>query len=352
MIDSPSRRRVAVLLAFILATAANIVGVPSAQALTVDTMSQTGYYDIHGDFILVGNGVLTATANNIAGYPPSTLFSGSTTANTANDLYNMKYTGAGTGLFNSSTASYTIPQGAKVVAAKVIWGGNTGGAVGYSGTTCTADSARPATLPPSPGTSSPSTQKITVGLNGATSTFAPSSYTTDTGRGLPVGQSYYYSANADVSGMFAGVVGDGVAKTISVGNVWAAQGYGCMGGWSLELVYDFGAYDDGQPAASQRRAVYVFDGYERKFSGDPATTIDLTGLQPQGSGAKIGTVAFEGDASIAGDTISYYDTTSPLTEIANPTTGKTGNYFVGQATGATNYSGAAQTTTSGCSKKR
>jgi len=337
----PLRRLVLVVVASVLAIPVTFLTPPPvADALTVDDMTNTGTYDVHGDFILVGNGVLTTSGTNAYGYTAANLFSGSTAQNSANDLYKMvNYDGdSNSSTFNSSSATVTIPTGATVVAAKVFWSGNTGGAKGYTGVTCTADSQRPATLPASPATSSPSTQPVSVTVNGTTTSYAPSNYTTDTGLAAVANlQSYYYAANADITSQFAGLTGDGTAKTITVGNVWAPQGFGCYGGWSMELVYDFGSYDTSQPSASQRRIVYMFEGYERKFSGDPETVMTLTGLRPQGSGAKMGIVAFEGDASISQDTVSYSDTTSGKTAIANPVTKSTTNYFVGIANGAVPY---------------
>lgn len=338
MLKTPRARHLVALLCFLLAVPAALVApAQDAEALTVDPMTRTGTYDVHGDFVLVGNGVLTATTNSRYARSPYNLFTGSVYYDDPNDFYNLRYTDTDgiASTVNSSSATYTIPDGATVVAAKLVWSGNTGTAKGFTGTTCSSDTSRPAYLPPSPMTSSPATQPVTYTVNGQTSTAAPSNYTDDVGQAaLLANQPYYYSANSDITAAFAGVVGDGTAKTISVGNVWAPQGYGCYGGWALEMVYDFGTYDNAQPDASQRRMVYLYNGFERKFNGDPATTITLTGLQPQGAGAKLGTIAFEGDASISGDTISYSDTTSGMTELLNPTTNRTGNYFVGRADGA------------------
>ncbi|GAB2483533.1 hypothetical protein GCM10027030_17190 [Luteococcus sediminum] len=326
------------LLCFLLAVPAALVApAGDAEALTVDPMTRTGTHDVHGDFILVGNGVLTATTNSVYGRSPLTLFTGSTYADDANDFYTLRYTDtdANASTVNSGSATYTIPDGATVVAAKLVWSGNTGTTKGIAGTTCSSDTSRQATLPPSPLSSSPSTQRVTYTVNGQTSTAASSGYTEDLSQAaLGATRAHYYSANADITSAFAAVTGDGTVKTITVGNVWTPQGYGCYGGWALQMVYDFGSYETAQPDASQRRMIYLYDGYERKFSGDPATNITLTGLQPQGTGAKLGTVAFEGDATIAGDTISYSDTTSPMTELLNPVTNRTGNYFVGRADGA------------------
>ncbi len=104
-------------------------------------------------------------------------------------------------------------------------------------------------------------------------------------------------------------------------------------------MYDFGAYVPGN-TQSQKRAIYQFDGHVRQFDGDPNQTITLTGLNPQGTGARAGFVAYEGDRAIGGDVVRYSDSTTA----SGPLTGQVranNNMWVGYAQGATRYYGTA-----------
>lgn len=79
--------------------------------------------------------------------------------------------------------------------------------------------------------------QLTVGSNAAVSVTA-SRFTSDTLANVATNQPQYDSAAANVTSQFASAP-TGSALTITAANVWTPGGYGCMGGWSLILVYSF-----------------------------------------------------------------------------------------------------------------
>jgi len=109
-----------------------------------------------------------------------------------------------------------------------------------------------------------------------------------------------YQAYADITAF----IKNNGAGTYQVGNVPLSVGSvsngGNHGGWSIVVVYE----NDNEPYSSVR----VYDGFQQVYSyGNPTTTtVTLTGLDvPSGimaaDDAKMGVVAWEGDANLTGD---------------------------------------------------
>ncbi|MFD1044910.1 hypothetical protein ACFQ1S_04510, partial [Kibdelosporangium lantanae] len=103
------------------------------------------------------------------------------------------------------------------------------------------------------------------------------------------------------------------AGPVTVGNVWAPKGFGCMGGWSVVVVYSV-------PGA-RKRQVFVYDGHVRQNSGDPKTVAHIDGFRAATTDAHVGVTAYEGDWGLGGD---QFD--------ASPGD----NFFVSQADGRLN----------------
>ncbi|GAA1390266.1 DUF7507 domain-containing protein [Luteococcus peritonei] len=318
---------------------------------------------VHGDYVVAGNGVLTCPA----GANCTNMLTGGGSTNDANS---MVYTGPTSTMLNSSSATITIPSGAKIVRAKLLWSGSMGTAspattTYYYGsyyptynvparqTSCSPNTSTylsngrfyydgayySATLP----AGSPATTQPTIIVNGTATKVPIDTYRTD--QGMSAENADYYAASGDVMAALQSLP-TGASQTVTVGNIWAPQGNNCMGGWALQVVYDFGAYVPGNNA-SVLREVYSFDGYVREFSGDNPTTVTLNGLKVQGTGAKAAFVAYEGDEDIAGDYVTYSDPSTGATNLNNPQAGSTNNMFVGYSDGSVKYPPSGGSTTSG-----
>lgn len=332
------RTLAAALTSAVVAVPLALTGATAAKAVEVTPFTQTSQMQVHGNFIVVGNGVLDCPRGTTWANACSSLFDGDATDGTVNDDYVMSYTGAGTGLLNSSQATFTVPQGATVKSARVYWAGNTGYVAGYTGYPACTNQAYAQGAPDG----KPETTSVSVTLNGKTKQYLPAGYKTDSGvSGIQSGAPYYYTGSADVLGQFAGFTGNGQPQTITVGNIWTPEGKNCMGGWGLELVYDFGKFLPNAPKdasgnnPSQLRTIYTYDGYARETRGDGGTPIKITGLQPQGNGAQMGSIAYEGDLGISGDTVTYAVDDGSPTAITGPgSQSSADNYFRSYAQGA------------------
>jgi uncharacterized repeat protein (TIGR01451 family) len=185
------------------------------------------------------------------------------------------------GTFNSSSAKVELPAHATVEFARLNWAGNTGVFADTTVKMCQSrESETPAILPEG----TPSKQKVRL-VGKKTVDLAPQHYMVDP-PGTFRGSGQYYSAYADVTEAIAG-------GPITVGNVWAPKGFGCMGGWSLTVVYS-------EPAAKKRQ-VLVYGGHIRQNNGDAKTTAHVDGFRAAASEVHVGLTAYEGDWGIGGD---------------------------------------------------
>jgi len=131
---------------------------------------------------------------------------------------------------------------------------------------------------------------------------------------------------ADVTGQFANAP-TGTALDLTLGNVWAPKGFGCVGGWSIALVY---AYPErNADYAPDKRKVVVYDGHVRQAAGDPATETTITGFRAAAADAHLGVTAYDGDWGASGDQFLVDGTPA-----AEPATGGTSNFFVANADNA------------------
>ena len=320
-------RRAAV--ATVLAVVSVFLSQPiSADAVTVRPMTLNYNKIVNGDYVMVGNGVLQCDSSKPI-FPGSNftclqLHNATAQANLVNDF---KWMGnvdvdSNAATVNSSRATVTIPSGAKVVKAVLYWSGNTGvhkltdGSMSPTNI-CSVNPAPTGGAPVTPA-GSPSTQPVTVNFGASTFTAAPTNYSFEAPAQLANGNPQYYTAQADVTAQFAALP-SGSAQTITVGNVWAMQGFGCYAGWSLALVYDFGAFDPGNPVLTNAREVFLYDGHIRKQAADPtAEIIPFTGFMVEGPGSRGGFTLYEGDRNITGDFANYQSNSAASpTEIQN-----------------------------------
>ncbi|TPW76895.1 DUF11 domain-containing protein [Schumannella sp. 10F1B-5-1] len=307
---------------------------------------------VNGDFINAGNGVLQC--QSIVG-----------SNGTCNNLHAATYTGSGTSVndnaimgnvnaasgftTNSSSATVTIPSGAKVVKAFLNWSANTGTWQNDSRILCTtySDARGVATLPSGSATGYQTRAvQFKVGT-GAIAAFAPDELREDA---ATQATTRYYSATADVTSAFANAA-TGSALTLSAGNIWTPTGAGCYAGWSITLVYDFGTYIIGNANSVPHRVIY-YEGHVREGQNDAALTVDFNGFTAVDKGTRAGFTLYEGDRGITGDVASYSRAGSTsFTEIPNSATldssggnaGVTGNIGIGRASGSVRYFNTSDT---------
>nr|MCU0537084.1 DUF11 domain-containing protein [Hydrococcus sp. Prado102] len=246
-----------------------------------------------GDIQIVGNTLLTCNPSGTSGASCSTArnsFTGSPAPR--NDTYNMIYVdvdGDPT-TFNSSTANFTLPAGATVLRAYLFWG-----AVSNNAARTQVSFRTP-----------------TTGYNTINGTLAG---VTNAGFGAGGGSTATfdsYQAFADVTSL----VQAGGTGTYGIANVQAITGgpstgsAAPYGGWSLVIVYE--------APNEQPRDLSVFGGLARVQQANPQVSIDITGFSTPPFGAvnaRVGAVAYDGDATGTGDSINLQRTSSPLNTV-------------------------------------
>lgn len=331
----PSRSRatlsrpLAALLALLLAFATIVATQPSgAFGATVRALEETYNETVNGDFVMIGNGNLVASGTNSQGI--AQLHNGVTGYN---DNFNMVNTGGAAGMgANSSSATITVPAGARVVHAELYWMGNTGRVGGQTRNYCSTNGE--ATLP----SGSFTTQMPLVRVAGGAPRAVPASAATITQEPTVAGTNpYYYSGRADVTSLVAGLPA-GSQQTVSVGNLWLPTGLGCFGGWSMSVVYDFGGYVAGD-SRSSARTVILTDGHVRLGSSDAPLLVTFQGFVAGGEGVRASFSLGEGDGAIVGDAAAYRRTASGTPTPIVGIKGVTNNIAVGHTPTGVRYQG-------------
>nr|WP_245804901.1 hypothetical protein [Amycolatopsis australiensis] len=290
-------------LVFLASVVAPVARAAAAVPFTV------GYDDVvYGDFLYAGNGVLRcpvdadhAPVKGPVGTPTACANSADRKDTLGNDDFFMQWADVDgdPGTFDSAGASVSIPPGARVVFARLNWAGSTA----------------PCGVAP-PGTPAAQNVRLSVGSVEPVDV-APSAFAED-------GQ--YYAAHADVTARFAGAP-TGSPLDVTVGNVWAPRGFGCVGGWSIALVY---AYPQRNPDfAPNKRKIVVYDGHVRQTAGAPPAETAITGFRATAADAHIGVTAYDGDWGGSGDRFLVDGTPA-----AEPATGGTSNFFISNADNA------------------
>ncbi len=183
--------------------------------------------------------------------------------------------------FDSSTAPVTIPAGAAVDYAQLDWGGDTGVARRSDGTPApfpacdaTASASGTPAVPP-PGTPAAQKLRVTVG-SGPSTAVAPAPGRFSAESAPAAGQAQRYSAEADVTALFARAP-SGKPLPVTVANLWTPAGIGCSGSWSLLVVYRYPGADPLR--APFRREVVVSSGALQQRPGAVASTITVSGFE-------------------------------------------------------------------------
>ncbi|HZE39703.1 MAG TPA: hypothetical protein VE172_12920 [Stackebrandtia sp.] len=273
----------------------------------------------YGDFETIGNGVLDCPSGATESDCRDTQAGNGSKNN--NDFVMTNRDMANLGGFNSSSGTVNVPSGATVDYARLHWGGNSG-TYGYpSGSTrqrCDS-SAEVADTPSGSAKSTPVRVKVD---GGATETVSPEVFNESA---ESVNGPHYYGAEADVTSLFDSV-GSG-EKSVAVGDVWAPTGLGCVGGWSLTIVYK---YTNPDPGTQQMQNFYIYSGLVVQRSADSPTDIDIDGFYAADDADSHASVtAYEGDRSTTGDKFLVNGN-----NITGPTTGSSTNFFNSSSDGA------------------
>ncbi|MEQ8438666.1 MAG: SdrD B-like domain-containing protein [Ilumatobacter fluminis] len=252
----------------------------------------------------------------------------------------------GAGLFNSSSATIAVPQGATIASAELVWHGNNGEAnsVGLNQTQIDLMDAGEqmaafgaAGTSPWPSCQSSSTV-IDWGTYGTPVAWATAplvaarqnaAWAAMTGRdrtqvqvqlgsgagyqtvtstsgqiGSPHMSGQLYQESADITDLLnAALPGDGSPLEITVGDIFTPEGFNCTGGWYTIVVWEYPTLNP--TYAPELRRVQIWDGFAEVADG-ASESFNLNGflaapgwvVEPRAA-----SVGYEGDQQIAGDSL-------------------------------------------------
>ena len=271
-------RRIARVAAALTVAFATAFGLPSAADAQVTRSFTARYSNNHnGEIKLIGNMSLTCSTTGTNGGSCVNARAGSGALLSNNDftMINVDVDSDAT-TFNSTSSNLSLPAGSVVRFAGLYWGA----------TSTSAQRNRVLLRTP--------------GAFGYTSIVAS---TVDTA----AGQANNYAGFADVTSLVASA-GNG---DYSVANIQAITGVASVwAGWSLVIVYE----NNTLPL----RNLTVFDGYGL-VTGSPGVVINVSGFLTPLSGpvvTRLGTVGYDGDRSLTGDTFSVNGT--QISDANNP----------------------------------
>lgn len=241
-----------------------------------------------GNIAMVANTLVTcpAVAANCAAARAGTA---SPLTENNNNAFTMQYvnTDPAPGIFNSSSATLTLPPGATVLRAMLYFGGDsTAGAGGGA-------------APPDASQRNHVQFKVPGGTYQDLTAIAPLDNITTSGDD--------FQGIVDVTSL-VGAAGSG---PYSVGNVQAGTGQDRQAGWSLIVAY--------RSTSEPPRNLTIFDGFRVVNTGSPNLTIPVSGFQTPPSGpvrTQLGFVAYEGDRGSTGDSVQLNTTT--LSDASHP----------------------------------
>lgn len=283
---SKPHRVLAVLLVVAVAVAMTFYMNRANAAITTTFAKEFGT-NANGAILLRGNAnlVCPASASGCTGAQGGTGSASDETLN--NNGYIMENTGADSanGIFNSSSATVTLPASSTVLFAGLYWSANTAaGSSGAAAPTATDKDKVKIKLPGGTAWSTVSASKV----------FTSGSFTA-------------YQGFADVTSQVAGA-GNG---SYAVGNIQAGTGYDRYAGWSLVIAY--------QNAALPMRDLRVFDGFGIVSNSSTSVDIAVDGFETPSSGTvktEIGSVVYEGDLGKTGDALKLNGTA--MSDAVNP----------------------------------
>ncbi|MFD6436475.1 hypothetical protein [Streptomyces venezuelae] len=320
-----------------LATATVAAGVLTATAApaaaeVVEPFAKRYDESLYGDFKTIGNTVLDCPKSPAATAASCKETQQAKGTKNNNNFVERRIDTAGlTGTFDSSTGRVTIPPGARVDYARLFWGGNAGTHRFGHTVRDICDLNREGNKPVDPAPGDPLTTSPVIRVGGG----AQSTVSVENAVRSPRATQgpHYYTAEADVTDAFQGAP-TGSPVEVAVGNVWAPSGQGCVGGWSLTVVYKYDGPDE--QYAPDRRNVYVWGGHviqrstkSRAAAPNGSTTVPVDGFYRTSGDIHASVTAYEGDWNTKGD--QFLVDGKPVTE---PHTGRTDNFFVSEDDGA------------------
>ncbi|GLZ75500.1 hypothetical protein Afil01_03070 [Actinorhabdospora filicis] len=317
-------RRTPAALAVLAVAAASVAAVPPPAAAEVAGPLTLRHDDtVYGDVLIAGDAVLGCPRSPAkAAKRCRAAMRGENGDNNNQFVMTRVKESAAVGAYDSSVARLTVPAGARVSYARLFWGGNTGtyrSAVGGLLNRCDISGAD---VDPAPG--DPMTSAPVIAVAGGPATPVPPENAAASSESL--NGPHYYTAEGDVTSLFAAAP-TGSPVDIAVGDVWAPNGAGCVGGWSVAVVYEFAGPNAQAPS---RRHVHIYGGHVLQRSNDAPTTVTVDGFHRYGTAPVRATLtAHEGDRAASGDQFRVNGTNIP-----NPRTGETRNFFAGRADGA------------------
>jgi uncharacterized repeat protein (TIGR01451 family) len=196
----------------------------------------------------------------------------------SNNDHTIQYVNTAGGVFNSSSADFTLPANAVIKSASLYWGANTAGNGGAA----------------APNATNKNIVQFKIGGGGYQSLIADQ---VDLGNTNSAGAaSTVYHAFKDVTNLVKNQAANST-QTYSVADIQAGLGSDRYSGWSLIIVYE----DPLEPW----RELNVFDGFA-VVNGTPVTT-NISGFNTPANGAfkaEFGAFTYEGDLGIINDTFS------------------------------------------------
>ncbi|MEB8339844.1 DUF7927 domain-containing protein [Streptomyces endophyticus] len=279
---------------------------------------------IYGDFKTIGNTVMGCPTDDASMAARCAVAANGEGKDNNNTFVMQRINTAGTtDGYGSSTGRVTVPPGAEVAYARLFYGGNDGTYKGPSGAQLKRCDISGADVDPSPG--DPLDATPAVGVNGAAPTkVSPENLVQDP---ASTNGPHYYTGEADVTDLFNGVTGTGTPVPVSVGDIWAPTGKGCVAGWSMTVVYKYEGPNDAY--APDRRNVYIYGGHVLQRSTSPATRVTVDGFYRTSGTPRASVTAYEGDWNTPGDRFAVGGQNIPEAH-----TGNTNNFFISEDDGA------------------
>ncbi|MDQ0893356.1 DUF7507 domain-containing protein [Agromyces ramosus] len=232
---------------------------------------------INGDLTSTGNGLLSCVTTTPA---CTALHQGTGTNNTV--VMGNVDTDSDPSTFNSTTGTLTIPAGATVAHAWLMWDAMAGACLTTDIVVQATEAEVRANTP-------------VLSVNGAAyQNVGLADYTSMVPIGGPLGS--VINAATDVTAELSALGGG--AHQITVGNILGSQGGGCSVGWSLHVAYDYGAFVPGNPDSALRA---VSTSFGSAVVVGTTRTVTFDGFETNAQGATFLITASDGEAP-AGDT--------------------------------------------------
>jgi uncharacterized repeat protein (TIGR01451 family) len=318
----PSRSLVLVVVIAVAMTATMVLLARQAAASITDTFTGRFQANTNGSIILRGN------ANLVCPTAASGCTAGRNGTATGGALNNNAYvmrdydTDSDATTFNESSSAISLPSGSTVLFAGLYWSADPtkGAGSGSAAARTTADTDKVLfRTPAGPTTWNNVTAQKTFTHNGINA----------------------YQGFKDVTPLVSGA-GNGV---YTVANIQAGTGQDRYAGWALVIAYS----NPSEPMHSLR----VYDGFGVVKDGDTRVDIAATGFTTPHNGtvgATIGTVVYEGDRGLTGDSLqvsdnngasfsTMSDAVNPADNFFNSTVSETGAIVSGRTPGYDNLMG-------------